>query len=58
MTALTTLVADLLVRAATGGHRLSGPLKSRVLNLFLILVNLRENLDRGGKPGKPVGSSR
>ncbi len=41
-----------LVRVATSGHRLSGQLKNRVLSLFLILMNLRENLDRGGKPGR------
>ena len=35
-----------LSHVATGGHRLSDDMKSRVLNEFLSLMNLRENLER------------
>ena len=35
-----------LSHAATGGHRLSDDMKARVLNAFLSLINLRENLER------------
>ncbi len=35
-----------LSHVATGGHRLSDDMKSRVLNEFLSLINLRENLER------------
>ena len=31
---------------ATGGYRLSDDMKARVLNEFLSLINLRENLER------------
>ncbi len=35
-----------LSHVATGGHRLSDDMKARVLNEFLSLINLRENLER------------
>jgi hypothetical protein len=35
-----------LSRVATGGLRLSDDMKARVLNAFLSLMNLRENLER------------
>jgi hypothetical protein len=31
---------------ATGGNRLSDDMKARILNTFLSLINLRENLER------------
>jgi len=35
-----------LSHVATGGSRLSDDMKARVLNAFLSLINLRENLER------------
>ncbi|HUJ39566.1 MAG TPA: hypothetical protein VLW54_03390 [Candidatus Acidoferrales bacterium] len=35
-----------LSHVATGGYRLSDEVKARVLNEFLSLMNLRENLER------------
>jgi len=35
-----------LSHVATGGHRLSDDMKAAVLNAFLSLMNLRENLER------------
>jgi len=35
-----------LSHVATGGSRLSDDMKARVLNTFLSLINLRENLER------------
>lgn len=37
---------DLLARTATGGLSLPDEIKARILNTFLTLMNLRENLDR------------
>jgi hypothetical protein len=37
---------ELLSHVATGGSRLSDDMKARVLNTFLSLINLRENLER------------
>jgi hypothetical protein len=45
---------ELLARAATSGLHMPDELKARVLNTFLILMNLRENLDRAALR-QPVG---
>jgi hypothetical protein len=37
---------ELLARTATSGLHLPDELKARILNTFLTLMNLRENLDR------------
>jgi hypothetical protein len=37
---------ELLARTATSGLHLADELKARLLNTFLTLINLRENLDR------------
>ena len=37
---------ELLARAATSGLHLADEMKARLLNTFLTLINLRENLDR------------
>jgi hypothetical protein len=37
---------ELLARVSTGGLHLGDDMKARVLNAFLTLMNLRENLDR------------
>jgi len=37
---------ELLARVATSGLHLADEMKARVLNTFLTLMNLRENLDR------------
>lgn len=42
-----------LARMATGGLRIPDELKQRLLNTFLTLINLRENLDRAAVP-RPV----
>jgi hypothetical protein len=47
---------EMLARAATSGMHLSDELKARVLNTFLTLMNLRENLDRSALR-QPVGRS-
>lgn len=38
-----------LFRAVTGGVSVPDEHKRRVLNIFLILMNLRESMDRAGK---------
>ena len=45
---------ELLARAATSGLHLPDELKARVLNTFLTLMNLRENLDRAALR-QPIG---
>jgi len=47
---------ELLARTATSGMHLSDELKARILNTFLTLMNLRENLDRSALR-QPVGRS-
>jgi hypothetical protein len=47
---------EMLARAATCGMHLSDELKARILNTFLTLMNLRENLDRSALR-QPVGRS-
>lgn len=37
---------ELLARASTSGLHLADEMKARILNTFLTLMNLRENLDR------------
>jgi hypothetical protein len=37
---------EILARAATSGLHLRDEMKARLLNTFLTLINLRENLDR------------
>jgi len=37
---------ELLARASTSGLTLADEMKARILNTFLTLMNLRENLDR------------
>ncbi len=48
---------EMLARLATGGARLPDAIKGRILNAFLALMNLRENLDRGAarKAAMPLG---
>lgn len=45
---------ELLARTATSGMHLTDELKARILNTFLTLMNLRENLDRAALR-QPVG---
>jgi hypothetical protein len=45
---------EMLTRAATSGVALADETKARVLNTFLTLINLRENLDRAALR-QPVG---
>jgi len=45
---------ELLARAATSGLHLADEMKARLLNTFLTLINLRENLDRAALR-QPVG---
>ncbi len=47
---------EMLARAATSGMHLTDELKARILNTFLTLMNLRENLDRSALR-QPVGRS-
>jgi len=47
---------EMLARTATSGLHLSDELKARILNTFLTLMNLRENLDRSALR-QPVGRS-
>jgi hypothetical protein len=42
-----------LARVATGNHRLPDELKARILNTFLTLMNLRENMERAVARQKP-----
>jgi len=43
---------ELLARVATSGLRMPDELKARVLNAFLTLMNLRENIDRAAQRAK------
>src|SRR5665213_2699831 len=45
---------ELLARIATAGHPLPDETKARILNTFLTLMNLRENLDRAALR-QPIG---
>src|ERR1044071_1923204 len=45
---------EILARTATSGLHLPDELKARVLNTFLTLMNLRENLDRAALRA-PIG---
>jgi hypothetical protein len=45
---------EILARTATSGMHLTDDLKARILNTFLTLMNLRENLDRAALR-QPVG---
>jgi len=47
---------ELLARTATSGLHLPDEMKARVLNTFLTLMNLRENLDRAALR-QPIGRS-
>jgi hypothetical protein len=47
---------ELLARTATSGMHLTDELKARILNTFLTLMNLRENLDRAALR-QPIGRS-
>ena len=47
---------ELLARVATSGLSLTDDTKARILNTFLTLMNLRENLDRAALR-QPVGRS-
>ena len=44
---------DQLARVSTSGLRISDELKGHVLNTFLTLINLRENLDRAAQRAAP-----
>jgi len=43
---------ELLARVSTSGLRMPDELKARVLNAFLTLMNLRENIDRAAQRAK------
>jgi hypothetical protein len=45
---------EMLARAATSGLHLADEMKARILNTFLTLMNLRENLDRAALR-QPIG---
>lgn len=48
---------EMLARVATSGLHLPDEMKARILNTFLTLMNLRENLDRAAlrqPPGRSV----
>jgi len=45
---------EMLARASTSGLHLADEMKARVLNTFLTLMNLRENLDRAALR-QPIG---
>jgi hypothetical protein len=45
---------EMLARAATCGMHLPDEMKARILNTFLTLMNLRENLDRAALR-QPIG---
>jgi hypothetical protein len=47
---------EMLARASTSGLPLADEMKARILNTFLTLMNLRENLDRAALR-QPVGRS-
>ena len=46
-----------LATVATGNQRLPDELKARILNTFLTLMNLRENMDRAAARQKPMASA-
>ena len=50
---------ELLARVATSGLHLADEMKARILNTFLTLMNLRENLDRAAlrQPSRRVTGS-
>ena len=45
---------EMLARASTSGLHLDDEMKARILNTFLTLMNLRENLDRAALR-QPIG---
>src|SRR6266478_5032348 len=45
---------EMLARSATSGMHLADEMKARILNTFLTLMNLRENLDRAALR-QPIG---
>ena len=45
---------EMLARSATSGLHLADEMKARILNTFLTLMNLRENLDRAALR-QPIG---
>jgi hypothetical protein len=45
---------EMLARASTSGSHLPDEIKARILNAFLTLMNLRENLDRAALR-QPIG---
>ena len=45
---------EMLAKAATSGLQLPDEIKARILNAFLTLMNLRENLDRAALR-QPIG---
>jgi hypothetical protein len=47
---------EMLARASTSGLHLADEMKARILNTFLTLMNLRENLDRAALR-QPIGRS-
>jgi hypothetical protein len=47
---------EMLARASTSGLPLADEMKARILNTFLTLMNLRENLDRAALR-QPIGRS-
>jgi len=54
-----TAHGEMLARVATSGIRMPDEMKARVLNTFLTLMNLRENLDRAASRQPPsLGAAR
>ena len=49
--------SEMLSRAATSGLVLADEMKARILNTFLTLMNLRENLDRAALR-QPIGRTK
>lgn len=48
---------DLLAHVATSGVRLADEMKGRILNTFLTLMNLRDNLDRAARRSAATGQT-
>jgi hypothetical protein len=48
---------EMLARASTSGLVLADEMKARILNTFLTLMNLRENLDRAALR-QPIGRTK
>jgi len=46
---------ELLAKASTSGVRMPDELKARILNTFLTLMNLRENMDRAAARVRTIG---